>query len=196
MGLMWRSSLLLASAGLFVALNVPAIAQTSGSDPASASKMQGSAMAGKVSAADTKFAKEAASGGLLEVELGRLATQKATSDKVKTFGQRMADDHGKANDELKAIASKDGITLPTQMDAKDRATVNKLSNMSGEAFERAYMRDMVADHQHDLAAFQKESTSGSNMDLKNWAATTMPTLQEHLRLAKDAEASLGAMSQK
>jgi putative membrane protein len=147
-------------------------------------------------APDARFAREAAMGGMLEVELGKVAVQKASSDRVKQFGQRMVDDHSKANDELKSIAAKENITLPTELDAKHKAMVDRFSNMSGSAFDRAYMRDMVRDHETDIADFQRESNSGANNDLKTWATTTLPTLQEHLRIAKDDESALGISSRR
>jgi putative membrane protein len=135
--------------------------------------------------ADQKFAQNAAAGGLAEVQLGQLAADKATNDKVKQFGQRMVTDHTKANNELKALAAKKSITLPDSPKPKDKATFEKLSKMSGPAFDKAYMQDMVKDHQKDVAEFQKEASNGSDPDLKAWAATTLPVLQEHLKLAKD-----------
>jgi putative membrane protein len=143
------------------------------------------------SASDVRFAKEAAIGGMEEVELGKLATQKGQNDKVKQFGQRMIDDHTKAGDQLKAIASKHNITLPAALDAKHQATVDKFSKMSGSEFDRAYMKDMVKDHQKDIAEFQKQADNGSNSDLKNFASSTLPTLQEHLRLAQEANNIVG-----
>jgi len=151
--------------------------------------------AGK-SAADSKFAMNAAQGGMMEVELGKVAVKNASSDKVKQFGQRMIDDHSKAGDELKSVASKENITLPTELDAKHKAMVDKMSAMSGTAFDRAYMNDMVKDHQQDVAEFQKEANSGSNADLKAFAGKTLPTLQEHLKLAQDTNASLSSTSRK
>ena len=139
------------------------------------------------STADNTFATKAAQGGMAEVELGNLATQKATNDKVKKFGQRMVDDHTKANDELKSIASRKGITLPAEVDSKDRSTKDRLAGLSGAEFDRAYMKDMVSDHKADIAEFQKEADHGTDPDLKAFAAKTLPTLQEHLRLAEDAE---------
>ena len=98
----------------------------------------------------------------------------------------MIDDHTKADDKLKDVASKDNlISLPTDMDAKDKATYNRLSKLTGPAFDRAYMKDMVADHKTDVAEFQKEATNGKNSDLKGFAADTLPTLQEHLKMAQD-----------
>jgi putative membrane protein len=161
-----------------------------GSDPNS------TGAAAKTSSADMKFAKDAAMGGMMEVEMGKVATKNASNDKVKQFGQRMVDDHGKAGEQLKSLAAKDNLTLPTELDAKHKAMVDKYSAMSGTAFDRAYMKDMVKDHETDVAEFQKEASGGSNYDLKNWAGTTLPTLQEHLRMAKEAESSLGATSSK
>jgi len=177
---MWKNGILVAT-GFVFAMGGSLVAQTT---------------TAKTSAADMKFAKEAAIGGLMEVELGKVAVQKASNDKVKEFGQRMVDDHTKASDQLKSIAAKENITLPTELDAKHKAMVDKMSGMSGAAFDRAYMADMVKDHQHDVADFQKESTSGSDDALKAWAGTTLPTLQEHLRIAKETDSSLGSTSSK
>ena len=127
---------------------------------------------------------------MLEVELGKVAVQNAQNDKVKQFGQRMIDDHGKAAEELKTVAAKDNITLPTELNAKDKAMVEKFRAMSGAAFDKAYMRDMVKDHQEDVAEFQKEASSGMNTDLKDWAGKTLPTLQDHLKMAKEDNSSL------
>lgn len=138
----------------------------------------------QLSAMDKHFVRKAAEGGIAEVELGKLATQKASSDEVKKFGQRMVDDHTKANDQLKQLAQQKGIALPTQPDAKDKATMQRLEKLSGEQFDKAYMNDMVKDHTKDVAEFQKESTSAKDPDVKNFAAQTLPTLQDHLKEAK------------
>ena len=143
-------------------------------------------------AADTGFAKEAAIGGMAEVELGNLAKEKAASNDVKQFGERMATDHGKANSELKQWAQKNNITLPTELDAKHKATRDRLAKLSGAAFDKAYMHDMLIDHQQDVAAFKKQSTSGKDAELKAWAGQTLPTLQEHLKLAQDTASKVGA----
>lgn len=135
--------------------------------------------------ADSKFAMEAAQGGMAEVQLGKLATEKASSSDVKQFGQRMVDDHSKANDELKSIASQKGMTLPSDMGAKNQAEYDRLSKLSGAAFDKAYMRHMTTDHKKDVAEFQKESNSGKDSEIKSFAAKTLPTLQEHLKMAQD-----------
>jgi len=150
----------------------------------------------QTSASDQKFAKDAAIGGLMEVELGKVAVTNASSDKVKEFGQKMIDDHSKANTELKTVAAKENITLPTDLDAKHKGMVDKLSALHGTQFDRAYMKDMVKDHQEDVAEFQKEADNGSNPGLKSFAGKALPTLQGHLSLAQSDEQSLSTTSKK
>jgi putative membrane protein len=133
---------------------------------------------------DREFLKDAAMGGLMEVELGRVAAAQGTSDAVKQFGQRMVDDHTKANTELMTLASGKGITLPTQLDEKHREHVTKLQGMSGADFDRAYSKMMLSDHKKDVSAFEKESTKGTDADLKAFATTALPTLREHLQMAQ------------
>ena len=182
MRITWKNGAVLAAAVMFIGMGGTVLAQNNanGITP-------GSSSAKTVSAADKKFATEAAQGGLAEVELGQLAAQKGQNDKVKQFGQRMVDDHTNANNQLKSVAEKNNITLPTSISAKDQALKDKLSGLSGSAFDKAYMTAMVKDHQKDVAEFQKEASSGSNADLKSFAAQTVPTLQEHLRMAREAE---------
>lgn len=148
----------------------------------------GTAMSSKGSpgkaASDTAFLKKAARGGLAEVELGQLATQKAASDEVKKFGQRMVDDHTKANDQLKQVAAQEHVDLPTEPSAKDRATKARLEKLSGEQFDRAYMSDMVKDHKTDVAEFAHESKMAKDPAVKSFAEQTLPTLREHLKLAE------------
>jgi len=141
---------------------------------------------------DQAFAKEAAIGGMAEVELGNLAKQNASSADVKQFADRMVTDHGKANEELKQWAASKNVTLPAEMDAKHKATHDRLAKLNGDAFDKAYMHDMVMDHQHDVAAFKRESTSGKDPDLKAWAGKTLPTLEEHMKLANDTASKVGA----
>ncbi len=137
----------------------------------------------RLSAADRQFVTKAAQGGMAEVELGNLAVKKASSQSVKDFGQRMVDDHTKANDQLKQVAANEGITLPTSLDSKDKKTMAHLSKLSGTAFDKAYMSDMVKDHKKDVADFQREAKTGQDSEVKGFAAKTLPTLQEHLQMA-------------
>jgi putative membrane protein len=136
---------------------------------------------------DATFALHAAQGGLAEVKLGQLALEKASNPEVKSFAQKMVDDHSKANDQLNAAAAKDRMTLPNTMNAKDQSLYNKLSDLSGAAFDKAYMKAMVKDHEEDIKEFQKEADKGANPDIKSFASSTLPTLQQHLDMAKSTE---------
>jgi putative membrane protein len=136
--------------------------------------------------------KDAAEGGMAEVALGKLAMEKASSGDVKKFGQRMVDDHSKANDELKQLASQKNVELPQDLTAKDKATKAMLDRLSGEQFDQAYMKDMVKDHQKDISDFRRESRSAQDLDVKKFAAQTLPTLQDHLKQAESITSPLAA----
>jgi putative membrane protein len=144
----------------------------------------------KLSAGDTKFMKTAAMGGMEEVELGQLAAQKASSPEVKNFGQHMVDDHSKANDQLKQLAAQKGVTLPTSISKMQKHDMDKLAKLSGAAFDSAYVSMMVKDHKKDVADFQKESKSGKDSDVKSWASTTLPTLEDHLKMVQGISSSM------
>jgi putative membrane protein len=133
---------------------------------------------------DTHFMKKAAQGGLAEVELGRLAEQKAASQDVKDFGKQMVNDHQKANEQLKAVASKQNVDLPGEVSAKQRKEIDRLSKLSGEQFDKAYMQHMLKDHKKDVAEFRKEANKGKDPDVKSFAANTLPTLEQHLQHAQ------------
>ena len=147
-----------------------------------------SAGANKVSSSDRKFMDKAAQGGIAEVQLGKLATQRASADQVKQFGQRMVDDHGKANDQLKQLASQKGVTLPTTMDRSSQKEYDRLSKLSGSDFDQEYMKHMVSDHKKDVSAFKSEANKAkADADVKQWAQQTLPVLEEHLKLAQTDE---------
>jgi putative membrane protein len=174
----------------------PAFAQstgTSGSMGSSKSTKTTSTTAtstSKVSATDTRFIKEAAMGGMEEVQLGQLAVQKASNGDVKSFGQRMVDDHTKANSQLQQIASQKGVTVASKLSAPKQKDVDKLSKLNGAAFDRSYMSMMVKDHVKDVSDFQKASKNAKDSDVKSFASATLPTLQDHLKMAKDISSAL------
>jgi putative membrane protein len=132
----------------------------------------------KVSAADKTFMMNAAKGGMMEVELGKLAAQNAQSADVKRFGSRMVADHSKANSELMALAKEEGVSLPAAKSAGKWKS------------DKDYMDMMVKDHQQDLAEFQKEAQSGSDPDLKKFAERYSKVVQQHLKLAQETQAKL------
>jgi len=129
---------------------------------------------------DVNFAAEAASGGMTEVALGKIAQEKGVNARVKKFGSMMVMDHSKANDSLKALAARKNITLPAAPNAKDQATIDKLSKLSGKAFDDAYVSDMIDDHKHDVKAFEDATKSLKDPDLKAFATKTLPVLKTHL----------------
>lgn len=136
---------------------------------------------------DRKFLEKAAEGGMAEVQLGQLAQQKASSDQVKQFGKRMVDDHTKADDQLKKIAADKGVTLPTDLSSSDRREYDKLQKKSGADFDREYIKEMVSDHKKDVKEFRSDAQSAKDTEIKDFAAATLPTLQQHLELAQQAE---------
>jgi putative membrane protein len=177
-----------------VMMGLAAAPAFAGQRPTTAQKADKAMAGGKV--ADETFVKKAAMGGMAEVDLGKLAVDKASSDDVKKFGQRMADDHSKANDELKTLAQNKHITLPTEPDPHEKAMHDRLAKLSGAAFDRAYMQAMVADHRKDVNEFRMESKSGKDADVKGWAAKTLPTLEEHLKMAQNANTAVGTSGKK
>lgn len=137
-----------------------------------------------MSSRDQKFITEKAMSGMMEVELGRWAAQKGTSEQVKEFGRRVVADHSTVNTELKQLASTKGITLATELDAKHQANVRKISRLTGEEFDRAFSKMMLKSHEASVKDFEKQSTSGEDADLKAFASKILPTLQEHLTMAR------------
>ncbi len=146
------------------------------------------AMAGK----DQSFVTKASQGGAAEVKLGHLAAEKGSNQKVKDFGKKMEEDHSKAGNELSSIAQKKSLQTSSELTSKDNALLNRLNGLSGEAFDKAYMSAMVKDHEQDIAEFEKEANSGSDPDVKAFASKTLPTLKDHLQMAKDAATAVSA----
>jgi putative membrane protein len=140
---------------------------------------------GKPISADKIFATKAAAGGIAEVKFGELAEDKGNSQAVKDFGKRMVADHTKANEQLQKEAAQEKVDLPTKMTSKDQMAYDRLSKLSGPAFDRAYARDMVRDHRADILEFQSESKSGHKEWTKTFATQTLPSLREHLKQAEE-----------
>lgn len=141
-----------------------------------------------LSASDEKFVKEAAQGGMMEVALGQIAVEKATHDQVKQFGQRMVDDHGKANQELMALAKNKNVALAGDLGGRHKKTVDRLSQ--SKQFDRDYMNAMVDDHKEDIKAFERAADKAQDGEVKNFAAKTLPTLKTHLQLARETQKAL------
>lgn len=133
---------------------------------------------------DVKFVQKAAAGGMAEVELGKLAQQKAVREETKQFATRMVEDHTKANDDLSRVAAANNVNLPQQPDKDTRKEMDKLQKLTGMDFDRAYMKNMVKDHKKDVKEFREEAKSRRDNDVKAFAQRTLPTLEEHLAMAE------------
>ena len=145
--------------------------------------------AGQASPTDRMFVSTALKGGMAEVQLGQLTLQKSNNEQVKQFAQKMIDDHTKLGDQMKPIAQQIGVEAPTKISKKDQKTMAKLQNLSGTAYDQAYIRDMVKDHKQDLSEFQSEASNGQDPAVKNAANQGSQVIAQHLQmiqqLAKD-----------
>ncbi len=139
------------------------------------------------------FWNEAAQAGMAEVMLGNLALQKSTNEEVKQLAQKIVDDHTAANNELKELATTKSATLPTEVSAKQKATYDKLNALSGDGFDKEFVKTMVKDHEKAVSLFQKQSESGKDAEVKAFAAKTLPTLQGHLEMAKSLSDKMKSM---
>jgi putative membrane protein len=139
---------------------------------------------------DVQFVDKAARDGLAEVDLGRVAQQRATGDAVRGFGARMVEDHSRANEELRVIVQRKGHMMPHAVDQQHGALRDRLTGLSGHEFDRVYMSEMVRDHEAAVRDFERQARTGDDADVKAWAAKTLPALREHLRLAQDISTRL------
>lgn len=138
------------------------------------------------SATDREFATQVARDNAEEIGLGRLATEHGHSEAVKAFGRRLVADHTQAGEELKSAARQDGIDLPNNDDSK--SDDSRLASLQGSEFDRAFAHKMVADHEKDIARFRKEAQASGDSNVKTFAQKTLPTLEEHLRMARELPA--------
>jgi len=134
---------------------------------------------------DKKFLKDATLGSMTEVQMGKLAAEKGSSDSVKQVGQKLVSDHSKATEELKQVAAKENIPIPDSLDSKHQSKVDKLAKLSGPEFDRAFVKDQMKDHEKDVSDFQAEAQYGTNPNVKMAAAKELPALQQHLAEAKE-----------
>ncbi len=188
-----KSSMIATAALAGVLAMTPAFAQSTSTSSASATKKMSTkttVTTSTLSSGDRKFFTDASQGGMLEVELGKIAAEKGSNPDVKAFGQRMVDDHSKANDQLKDLATKKSVKLSASLSPSKKQMVAKFNKLSGAAFDSSYMSHMVTDHKQDVAEFQKEAKNGKDSDVKAWAESTLPTLQDHLKMAQETNTKL------
>ncbi|MFB3901832.1 MAG: DUF4142 domain-containing protein [Acidobacteriota bacterium] len=137
-----------------------------------------------VPAQDQKFLEAAALGAIVEVRLGELAIQRTGNQVVRDFAKRMVIAYSQGAKEVKELAERKGINCPTELDDKHQQTVERLSELSGPDFDRAYMTEMVEAHERDIKAFENQGATGQDRDIKKWASRTLPKLREHLEVAR------------
>jgi putative membrane protein len=136
------------------------------------------------------FLKKAIEGNLAEIEMGKLAQQKGTSDGVKAFGKQLEQDHATANQKALSVAKEMGMTPPTEPNKKQKAEYDHMAKMSGDKFDRAFAKHMVADHKKDIKEFQKEAKK-TNERPSNFANDVLPDLQKHLDMAQQLQSKSG-----
>ena len=137
--------------------------------------------------ASQSFLTEAIQGNLAEVQMGQLAQKNGSSDAVKQFGQMLVKDHSESNQKAISVAKSMGVTPPIQPNSKQEATYNRLAKLTGNQFDRAFAKDMVADHKSDIKSFEKESTK--NDAAGSYAKETLPTLRKHLQAAESLQST-------
>ena len=180
----------LMAAGLFSALGYSAVAQTTRPAPSQNQSMPAQTQSGQqqrnqLSALDQQFVIDAAQGGMAEVQLGQLALERSRNPEVKQFARQMIQEHTRANERLMRLATQKGITPPTTL-GKYQAAMERLMQLSGEAFDQAYMNEAgVNAHMESAAVYQRQAGLGQDPDLKAFAATILPRVQGHLEMASE-----------
>jgi len=142
-------------------------------------------------AVDKAFVKKALEGNIGEIEMGKLALQKSSDDQVKQFAQRMVDDHGKMQEQLKPAAEQMGVKVPDGPSKGQMKSMDKMKALSGDAFDQAYIKDMVKDHKSDDSDFKLEAQSTQNPQLKQLVTESDQTIQSHLQQIEQIAKSKG-----
>jgi len=155
-----------------------------GQSPSMDPQMNGMQGANQPNPMDRMFVSKAMQGSMAEVQLAQMTLQKSSNDQVKQFAQRMIDDHTKLNEQMKPVAEQVGVTAPDQISKNDRKTIAKLQGLSGSAYDKAYIRDMVKDHKQDLSQFQTEASSGQDQTVKDAANQGSKVIAQHLQMAQ------------
>lgn len=150
----------------------------------------------KLAHADTSFMKKVAENTKSELELAQLAEQKAADPQVKEFAQKVIEDHGKADEKLKAVAQQENIDLPDRKSSGETTEKARLDRLNGADFDRAYMKHMVAEHEQDINDFRKEATNSKDDNVRKFASENLPVLQAHLKMARDINAKVNGSPEK
>lgn len=171
----------------------PAFSQTQTPTSPSGQKQKSATQAGQNQKAVSpeEFVRMASEGNLAEINLGRMAEKQATNEGIKDFGQRLVKDHTKANEELNKLANRKNFKVAQKMNAKHEKLANQFSKLNGANFDRSFLKDMVKDHEKDISLFEAQAKNGTDPDVKAFAAKTLPTLKEHLKIARNLDKKIG-----
>jgi len=170
-------------AGTAFAQMNPSSPGSSATNPQETTSGQNKSQAGgMMSKADQEFVNQAAEANMADIKLGELGVKKGSTADVRRMAQMIIDDHKKVGDKLQSIATRENVSLPTQANAEQRATYDRLSAMSGTEFDRAFLDELKTSHDQAISLFQKESQSGSDPQLKSFAQSTLPSLRHHQQM--------------
>lgn len=148
-----------------------------------------------LTSSEREFMMNAARGSMAEVKLGNLAAQKASSNDVKQFGERIATDHSQLGQKLQQLASNMNVTLPQELDTEQRNLVSRLDKLSGKAFDREYLKAVISDHAKDISEFKRAASQATNAEIKQFVSEALPTLQDHLNRARELAGKLGVRAE-
>jgi putative membrane protein len=184
LGILWGAAVLLSAAGCSSKPDSVEQAQDANNAKASIANPDTTVLvnSGRAQrpAFDSEFMTKAASGGLLEVQLGQQVAQKATTPEAKSFAQQMVTDHTKSNDELKALAAQKNITLPTTLGEDQQKVYDEVLAEKGAELDKKYVSAMLTDHQEDIRDYQEAVTKATDTNIKTYAQKNLPILQMHL----------------
>lgn len=170
----------------------PTVVESAGPAPMSPEAGPGARISGSpIGPVDSSFLKDAAMDGMAEVRLGELAGRQGASEDVRRFGEKLVTDHRSANQELMRLSSMKAVSVPDRLSEEGRRTVDELSGKTGADFDRAWIDQIVQDHEQDIEKFQRQAEGAQDPDVKAFASKTLPTLQDHLRRAQEIQKSLG-----
>jgi len=144
---------------------------------------------------DKAFLKRVAADDMMQVELGKLAAEKASSDAVKQYGRKMADDRQKTHEEVTQLAAKQGVPVPETLDSKHKSKIDKLAKLEGQNFDKAFLKEATHNDGDDIAEFQAEANGGSDAAVKSFATRVLPMLQAHVQMAKSLQSANGTQDQ-
>jgi putative membrane protein len=137
----------------------------------------------------------AAREGMMEVQMGALAAQKASSNEVKQLGENVATAHSQLGQKLQQLASYLNVTLPQDLKPDQQSVLSRLEKLSGKVFDREYLKAMISDHTKDISEFERAISQVTNEEIKQFASEALPALRDHLKMARELAGKLGVKAE-